>query len=197
MTATSRGLSCRGEHGKGQYDKKLAASEAFHRLMKGIPEPSFLSTPRNSWSAATAVVIEGKGFPYAQEFVDLYNQIKPHLHPLPPDRQLVHGDLSGNFLLDPALPPAIIDFSPAWAPNGFAEGIMLTDIIAWEYAGEKELEVFKKRLDIGDLAWYGVLRRIAEQPEHMKWFGKNKEEAVKEARNFQPVIDFLKKYFSR
>jgi len=184
-----------GDHVNGQYDKKLAAGEAFHRVLRGIPKPSFLNAPKNSWSAASEVVLENQGFPYDREFVDLYNQIKPHLRPLPPDRQPVHGDLSGNFLLDPSLPPAIIDFSPVWAPNGFAEGIMLADIIAWEHASDDELKAFKNRPDIGQLGWYGVLRRIAEQPEHMKWFGKSKEEAVNEARSFLPVIEFLRKYF--
>lgn len=180
-----------GDHISGQYDKKLAAGQAFHRLLKGIPKPSFLNVPSNSWSAASEVVLENRGFPYDQEFVDLYNQIRPHLRALPPDRQPVHGDLSGNFLLDLSLPPAIIDFSPVWAPNGFAEGIMLADIIAWEHASDDELKAFKNRPDIGQLAWYGVLRRIAEQAEHMKWLGKSKEQAVNEARSFLPVIEFF------
>jgi len=184
-----------GNHVNGQYEKKLAAGKAFHGLLKGIPKPSFLNAPRDSWSAASDVVLERKGFPYDQEFVELYNQIKPHLRPLPSDRQPVHGDLSGNFLLDSSLPPAIIDFTPVWAPNGFAEGIMLADIIAWEHATDDELKAFTNRADIGQLAWYGVLRRIAEQPEHMKWFGKSKEQAVNEARSFLPVIDFLSSIF--
>lgn len=185
----------RGSQAKGQYDKKLVASEAFHRLIKNVKKPDFLNVPQNSWAAASKVVLEGQEFPYDQQFVDLYNQIKPHLRPLPPDRQLVHGDLSGNFLLDPSMPPAIIDFSPAWAPKGFAEGVMLADIIAWENATDGELEIFRKRPNIGQLAWYGVLRRIAEQPEHIKWFGKSKAEAIKEARTFQRVIEFLGKHF--
>jgi hypothetical protein len=184
-----------GDHVNGQYEKKLAAGEAFHCLLKGIPKPPFLNAPRDSWSAASEVVLEHKGFPYDQEFVDLYNQVKPHLRPLPSDRQPVHGDLSGNFLLDPSLPPAIIDFSREWAPNGFAEGIMLADIVAWEHATDDELKAFKNRPDISQLAWYGVLQRIAEQPEHMKWFGKSKEEAVDEARSFLPVIEFLSRIF--
>lgn len=93
------------------------------------------------------------------------------------------------------MPPAIIDFSLTWAPKGFAEGVMLADIITWENAKYDELEVFRKRPDIGQLAWYGALRRIAEQPEHMKWFGKSKAEAIKEAGAFQRVIEFLRKHF--
>ena len=38
------------------------------------------------------------------------------------------------------------------------------------------------------------MRRILEQAEHIKWFGKPKEEAVKEARVFQKAIDFLKEW---
>ena len=32
-------------------------------------------------------------------------------------------------------PPAIIDLSPAWAPAGMAEAIMLADVSTWERAG--------------------------------------------------------------
>jgi hypothetical protein len=181
----------RGEHVPRQYAEKLNASLAFHRLLRGATEPYFLSTPDSSWTAATDAILNGQ-FDYDQEFMDLYYQIETHLKPLPNDRQLVHGDLSGNFLYEPGIVPAIIDFSPTWAPYGFSEGIMLADCIVWEDASVDGLEPFKKYPEIVHLAWWGALRRIAEQAEHIRWFGKNKEEAVKEARTFQRAIDVLK-----
>ncbi len=187
----------KGEHIKGQYSKKLKASHAFHKLLKDIPQPEGLKTPRGSWSTGNWVALGQKEFNYDQEFMDLYNQIKPHLKPLPEDRQLVHSDMGGNFLLDDVLPPAIIDFSGVWAPNGFGEGVMLADAITWEDASSEELEVFKQVPYIEQMAWRGTLTRIAEQAEHIKWFGKEKADAVEAAREFQKAIDYLCKAFSK
>lgn len=185
----------KGEHAKGQYDKKLKASRAFHELLKGVPQPEGLKTPKGSWSNGNWVALDQKEFNYDQEFMDLYNQIKPHLKPLPEDRQLVHGDMYQNFLIDEILPPALIDFSGVWAPNGFAEGIMLADAINWGNATDEELEVFKQVPNIEQMAWRGALTRIAEQAEHIKFFGKEKADAVQEARNLQKVFDYLNKNF--
>jgi hypothetical protein len=185
-----------GEHVKGYYDKKLYASIAFHKLLKAIPKPDFVGLGNNSWSVGDLVAWDKLEFNYDQEFMDLYNQIKPHLKQLNLPEQLVHGDLSGNFLVHPALPVAIIDYSHAWAPNGFAEGIMLADVIAWENASQKDLEVFRQIPNIDQFAWRGILRRITEQAEHIKHFDKDKSQALEEARAFQKAIDYLKENYN-
>jgi len=184
-----------GEHVKGQYDKKLASSRAFHELLTNIPKPDFVGLAKSSWSTADLVAWQKLEFQYDQEFMGLYDQIEPKLNSLDLPEQLIHGDLSGNFLLDEELPPAVIDFSPAWAPSGFAEGIMFVDALVWENADPKELEAFLKIPEFDQFAWRGVLRRITEQAEHIKWFDKSKKQAVKEASNFQKAIDYLKKKF--
>ncbi|MDO8594332.1 MAG: hypothetical protein Q7R93_02345 [bacterium] len=185
-----------GEHANGHYAEKLSASIAFHKLLQGIPKPDFVGLGENSWSIGDLVAWDKLGFNYDQEFMDLYNQIKPHLKQLTLPEQLVHGDLSGNLLVHPTLPVAIIDYSHAWAPNGFAEGIMLADVIAWENASPKELECFKQIPNIEQFAWRGILRRITEQAEHIKHFDKDKDQALGEARAFQKAIDYLKKNYT-
>lgn len=181
-----------GEHAKGHYAEKLSASIAFHKLLQGIPKPDFVGQGENSWSIGDLVAWNNREFNYDQEFMDLYNQIKPHLKPLDLPKQLIHGDLSGNFLVYPTLPVAIIDYSHAWAPNGGAEGIMLADVIAWENASPKDLECFRQIPNIDQLAWRGILRRITEQAEHIKHFDKDKDQALEEARAFQKSIDYLR-----
>lgn len=180
-----------GKHIKGEYNKKVPASVAFHKLLKDIPKPEFIGTAQSSWSTGDLVAWQKLEFKYDPEFMDLYNRIKPHLHTLNMPFQLVHGDLSGNFLIDQNLPPAIIDFSPAWAPNGFAEGIMFADTVAWEGADLKDLEIFKIIPNFEQFAWRGILRRITEQAEHIKWFDKDKNQALEEARVFTKAIDYL------
>lgn len=184
-----------GSHIDGRFTEKLAASKRFHQLLNGLAKPDFLATPRSSWSTADKAVWEQRVFDYDPGFMELIDQIKPHLEDLELPRQLVHGDLAGNFLFAENLPPAIIDFSPVWAPNGFAEGIMLADAIVWENAREEELEVFKSISNIDQFAWRGTLRRIVEQAEHIKWFGKDKDQALREAAEVQKAIDYLTDHF--
>ncbi len=49
---------------------------------------------------------------------------------LGPD-QLVHGDLSGNVLLDAAGIPLVIDFSPYWRPTLWADAVCVLDAVIW------------------------------------------------------------------
>ncbi|MBI4085687.1 MAG: hypothetical protein HY433_00350 [Candidatus Liptonbacteria bacterium] len=185
-----------GEHVNGDYEKKIDASLTFHNLIKNIEQPPFLESRKDSWAIADRAVWNAQEFDYDEEFLALIHQIAPKLKPLNLLSQLIHGDMSGNFLSHKTLSPALIDFSPAWAPNGFGEGIMLADAIAWENADLNSLEVFKKLPHIDQFAWRGTLRRILEQAEHIKYWGKSKESAVIDALEFQKTIDYLKENFS-
>lgn len=184
-----------GEHLDGHYKEKLDASQKFHEFLKNVEKIDSIGSGQDSWSVADRVALGKKEFNYDKEFQDLYNQIQPYLGDVPTDRQLIHGDLYGNFLIDPVLPPAIIDFSPAWGPNGFSESIMLTDAIMMGNLKPEDLIFFKEVPNIQLLAWRGLLRRITEQPEHIRYLGKDKDQAVEEAQAFQKAIDFLKRHF--
>ncbi len=180
-----------GEHIEGYYHDKLIASKIFHKSLAGVAKPKFLATPTGPWSAADQIVWQGSSFEYSQEFMDLINQITPHLKPVDGSEQLIHGDLLGNFLISDNLSPAIIDFSPVWAPVGFAEGIMLVDAITWEGATATDLAVFNSVPNIVQFAWRGVFRRIAEQAEQIKWLNKDKNQAIEAAQAFQVAINYL------
>ena len=51
----------------------------------------------------------------------------------------MHGDLTGNVLFAPGIPPAVIDFSPYWRPTAFAAAVVVGDALAWEGADESLL----------------------------------------------------------
>lgn len=184
-----------GEHTPGQYAAKLTASRAFHTLLEDVSKPKFLEEASSPWAAANLAVWGDLQFNYGPEFAELIDQILPHLKSYEVPAQLIHGDMSGNFLLKDGLSPALIDFSPAWAPAGFAEGIMLADAVTWEGAAPEDLTVFDQVPDIEQLAWRGVLRRIAEQGEHISWFGKDQDQAIEEARAFEKAITYLNIHF--
>ena len=184
-----------GSHQIGCYEDKIKASQKFHQLLKNVPYSKIFDTSSNSWSVANEVVWGKKHSEYGEEFNRLIDPVKLKLRPLNLPSQFIHGDLSGNFLFADKLFPAIIDFSPTWAINGFAEGVMLADVIAWESAELEAVRPFLKIPNIEQLAWRGVLRRIIEQAEHIKWFGKDEEQALEEARVFEKVISCFNQLF--
>ena len=186
-----------GKYIPGKYEEKLKASRELHDLLSNVEKPEFFEAPRHSWSASHAVALGEAPFDYEGEFLELYREIEPYLEPIKNGHRLSHADLAGNFLYHPELPPAIIDFSPTFAPEGFAEGIMLADAITWEDPREEELEVFKKIPNIEQMAWRGALARIAEQAEHIKWFEKERELAVTAAKKYKKAIEYFKKHFGK
>jgi len=83
---------------------------------------------------------------------------------LPP--QLVHGDLGGNVLFHPSLPPAVIDVSPFWRPPGYADAIVVADAVAWHGAGDDLVERHL-RAHGGQLLLRAVLFRITAEPNDL------------------------------
>jgi hypothetical protein len=51
--------------------------------------------------------------------------------PITEPSQLVHGDMAGNILWHPDLPPAVIDFSPYRRPGEFAAALVTVDAVLW------------------------------------------------------------------
>jgi uncharacterized protein (TIGR02569 family) len=194
-----------GEHAPGaRYEEKLRASRAFHALLQPVARPAFLEKPTSSWAPADAIVWQSVGRRpydairgrYDTRFMALIDQVLTHITPVDAPFQLVHGDMCGNFLVHPTLPPAIIDFSPAWAPAGFAEGIMLADAIVYENTAPKALRPFDEVPGIGPFVWRGILRRIIEQAEHITWYDKDAGVAVAEASRYQRALDYARRRFS-
>jgi len=74
--------------------------------------------------------------------------------------QLVHGDLSGNVLFADGLPPAVIDFSPYWRPQGYASAIVAVDAVAWHGADSGLLSIVAKGRDGGELLIRALLFRL-------------------------------------
>ncbi len=115
----------------GRWDALLEASRRFHAALSGVPRPPVLAQRSHRWARADrAAWHEGPitWLPPAAPLADSFDRI-----PLPArlPSQIIHGDLSGNVLLHPTLPPAVIDFSPYWRPAPFADAVLLVDGLLW------------------------------------------------------------------
>jgi uncharacterized protein (TIGR02569 family) len=136
----------RGEHLARRWIDICAIGERFHRATDGIPVPDWHLRRTDSFARADqAAWVDGD--------VEKFTSIPPvaclaeRLRPVHEPDQLIHGDLSGNVLFHPKLPPAIIDLSPYWRPAAFASAIVAVDGLVWEGADRRVLAVLKGHPD--------------------------------------------------
>jgi uncharacterized protein (TIGR02569 family) len=124
-----------GEHRPGQWAEVIAVGERFHRALAGLPRPAFITARTDPWAIGDRVAWgEASIDPYRH--IEQASRLVDTLEPVADPSQLVHGDLTGNVLIDDALPPAVIDVSLYWRPPAFASAIVVADALVWEGADE-------------------------------------------------------------
>jgi uncharacterized protein (TIGR02569 family) len=117
-----------GAHEAGRWLEIIAAGERFHAALAAVPRPdALLAARRDPWSTGDRVAFGEQPYEPAADLLAV-------LEPVDEPSQLVHGDLTGNVLFHPTLPPAIIDFAPYWRPTAFASAVAVADALCWEGA---------------------------------------------------------------
>ena len=142
-----------GEPATGHWRDILVAGERFHAALGHLPRPAFLETRQDHWAVADRVAW-GELPLTGYEDDDAILALAGRLLPVHETSQVVHGDLSGNVLVHPRLPPAILDLSPYWRPPAYASAVVLADALLWHDAGEEVLE-----LDVPSMAQH-LLRAL-------------------------------------
>lgn len=109
----------------------LAAGRALHQALGDAGRPVWIDGRTHKWALADRSAWDGDPLPPDADAAAFVGG----LHPLVVDEELsaqsVHGDLSGNVLLAPGLPPAIIDVSVYWRPAAFADAVVVVDALLW------------------------------------------------------------------
>jgi uncharacterized protein (TIGR02569 family) len=115
----------------------IEAGRAFHNALAGRPRPDFLDHRCTWWDIGDQVAWGEREADLIPPLERFHRLLRP-LAGAPPleNRQLVHGDLTGNVLFTPGLAPAVIDLSPYWRPTAYAESVVVADAIIWHGAGQ-------------------------------------------------------------
>jgi hypothetical protein len=143
-----------GEHQPGRWPEIIDVGGRFHNALASVPKPHAILDPReDAWAIGDRVAWGETPFPEADDILSA-------LVPVEDPSQLVHGDLTGNVLFHPDLPPAIIDFAPYWRPAEFAAAIVVADAIVWEGAPEAFAKVVGRQYLLRALVFRGVAARI-------------------------------------
>jgi uncharacterized protein (TIGR02569 family) len=108
----------------------IIAGEAFHRAIAALPRPSFLDTRDDPWAYGDRVAWAEPGTRLDRPS-PLLTTLLAARRPIALPAQVVHGDLLGNVLFAPGLPPAIIDWPAYWRPPGWASAVVVIDAICW------------------------------------------------------------------
>lgn len=122
-----------GRHLAGRWEDIIATGERFQRALVGLPRPPFLDRRTSPWAVADRIAWgEQPPGPFRQALgVDRLLALR---EPVAGASQCVHGDLTGNVLFAPGLPPGVIDVSPYWRPPVFATAVVVGDALLFEGA---------------------------------------------------------------
>ena len=171
------------------WEQMLSSSRAFHRALAREGRPGFLDTLTHRWARAHRVA-------WGELDVELHSEVATRLSELwaltedPADpAQLIHGDLAGNVLFAPGLAPAVIDFSPWWAPVSYAEGILVADGILWFGGGPSLLALAGEPERIVPAVARGAIFRLVALNEGLD---EGHPEYLADAARFDSLIDLLK-----
>jgi hypothetical protein len=103
-------------------------------------------------------------FHLGTEAAAVHVQLAALLGDPPTDRQVVHGDLTGNVYVDRSQVPVILDFSPYLRPRQWAVVIVVADAVLWNGAQPSLAASFAATASARDLLGRALIfRLVAEQ----------------------------------
>jgi uncharacterized protein (TIGR02569 family) len=143
----------------GHWHELLAATRAFHSAVRHVPRPALLDRRTHWWAKADRSAWGEAAPPPVRALRQLRSRLLHFTRPVTDQPQLVHGDLSGNVLFHERLPPAVLDMSPYWRPQLFAEAIIVADGLLWWGEGAELLSAAGRA---GEPSWLarGLLFRL-------------------------------------
>lgn len=147
-----------------RWNEAVATGEQFHAALADIPRPEFLSSRDDWWSLADRDSWN-LDLPLPAEVDDLAAARAPITVP----HQLVHGDLLGNVLYEPGLPPAVIDWPPYWRPTAWATAVALIDAVCWHRAPTTLLDTAPPQLALRALLYRILTDYHAAKAQQIPW----------------------------
>ena len=175
-----------GEADSTRWRDALTVSDHFHAAVSKVARSPAVPG-RHSWATGDAFAWGEQDVTFPDAFRPLVSQLIGRRDPVDLPCQLVHGDLGGNILFHPDLPPAVIDISPYWRPKRYADAIIVIDAIAW--AGSNLHALDPLRDPVGrQMVCRAILFRLGAAAINC---GGQGEGLAAEVAGYQPVIRAL------
>ena len=177
-----------GEPVKGRWIEKVEICKAFHKELVKYPKPQFLEEATHRYAIADKISWQELPMQAHKRLKPALQRLQSLLHPITVQRQLIHGDLSGNILFAQGLPPAVIDFSPYWRCANYAIAIIVADAFVWEGADKTLLEYVSDIPHITQLMIRAEIGRILQLDGLLREEGINKLEEVDAHKPFIEIL---------
>ncbi|TDC89609.1 TIGR02569 family protein [Nonomuraea deserti] len=171
-----------GEPDVGRQDDVLRTGAAFHEAIAHLSRPAYLDVRDDPWSYGDRVAWEephdpsgaadpprGAGLAGAAGLsgrsglsgaAGLLEPLVRARRPVDLPSQAVHGDLPGNVLFAPGLPPAIIDWPVYWRPPSWAAAVAVVDALCWYGASPALAERWAHLPEWGQMLVRALIYRI-------------------------------------
>ena len=151
-----------GEHNTAdRWPEVLDVGQQLNTALREVARPAFLDLRTHAWAEADRVAWdEAPVFLTNEELRPLAERLTAHLRPEASQSQVIHGDLTGNVLFAPGLPPAVIDFTPYWRPPAFTLAIVAVDAVLWHGAAPQLLDAVPGAAGQTSLLARAALRRL-------------------------------------
>jgi uncharacterized protein (TIGR02569 family) len=129
-----------GEHRTWDADwsSALGVAVRLHSALRTAARPAHQDRRRDVFAVADRMAWDEAPLPTRGPLAEALRQLARHRVDLPGAAQVVHGDLAGNLLWHEHLPPAVIDLSPFWRPQGLGAAQLVTDATLW-YGADRSL----------------------------------------------------------
>jgi uncharacterized protein (TIGR02569 family) len=136
----------------------LEAGRSFHVATRHEPWPEFLDRRADRWSLADRFAWGELSRDVGSRTSAVLGLVERHLVDEGLRRQLVHGDLSGNVLLNDFGESVVIDFSPYCRPAEYADAVVTIDAMLWWNAPQRMVAVARPDY-LDDSRWRSLLVR--------------------------------------
>ena len=150
----------------GRWAETIAACEAFHAALVGIPRPEFFDHRDDAWSIADRMAWNELPVNVLPPFGGMVAALSTLLRPVELPPQVIHGDFTANVLFAEGQLPCVIDFSPYWRPAAFAVGVIVADALTWAGADASILGLTSHIPEFPQLLVRAELRRLLELDQH-------------------------------
>ena len=153
-----------------RHDDVVAASLRLHRATAALERPRVVDDRDDLLARADRVA-------FGEHATDLdpdtggtlFAELARRRRDVPEPAQLVHGDLFGTVLFDPAdpaAPPAVLDLVPFWRPVEWAAAVIVVDALAWGGADADLLARWSHLACWPQMLLHALLFRLAVHAQH-------------------------------
>lgn len=148
-----------GEHQPGRWLQLAKIACDFSALFPEADCPDFVDKRTHAWARADRFAWgEYDGPPITAPYIaDLLSARRQVFDPL----GIIHGDLTGNVLFDPVLPPAVIDLTVYWRPVNYSIAVIAADAVCFEGAPLSLFETISPAPDFPQYLIRALLFRLA------------------------------------